>query len=125
MGTSYWISVITALASMPLIIFLTGLAVFKLGRGYNTPKAWKNPEIQRFASRTCGKLFMIMATPAMLFVAIICIIIIAVNGGSITAGGWSIDLTGVLIQTVAIIPPIVITQMKLSKYFDKNGNRRF
>ena len=116
---------IAALLSAPLLLliyFVTGLIVFKLGRGYNSlGRAMASREAQTFAARYAGASFMKLSAIAFVPVTALSVasFILRENETLHNILFWVSFAIAMIIPVIVI----VLTELTLRKHFDKEGRR--
>jgi len=105
---------------LPIAELFTGLLLYKTGRGFNTPRAWKNPAVQAFAARHCGRL-MLRLMPLSVIITAIAVVLMFAFSGSMDAV-LSIFLATMFIpQMIFLLIPFLVTSRVLKRNFDKTG----
>ena len=107
---------------IPLLVFVSGLLMRKGGpkkinwwMGYRTSMSSKNKETWVFAHIYCGKLMVVLGAVLILLSTVAAIF---TERSTFTIG----IMVGA--QMVAVVIPIIPTEIALRKAFDKNGERR-
>ena len=106
--------------SGPLFYIIIGILLIKMGRGYNSlSRAMASMEAQNFASRYFGRksiqMSLIFAVPSIILG--ILTLILHENEALLSVVFW----VWIVLFTLLPIIGIVLTELKLRKYFDKNG----
>ena len=121
----FWVSMFFMVLLCPVTVIVLGiLFVRKTPRrnnpafGYRSRMSTKNDATWKYAHMVCGKLWFILGA-IMLPFSIAAILFFF--GGSEDQVGMAGSII-VVVQSVLIAVPIIITEVALRKRFDKNGN---
>ena len=88
--------------------------------GYRTPMSMKNEETWEYANRFFGKLWFIFGIPVGVISIIVLFFFIGKDKDTVGFAGMIICY----VQLVAMLLPVIPTELALRRRFDKYGNRR-
>ena len=120
MSTTEWIAIVGAMLILPVIIIPVSIIMTRLGRGFNTfSRAALTRQAQIFAAKMCGGMLLRFGLIMLVFI---------LAGGGIgfaflesetvtTAILWAI----IVVPTVLIIIPVILTELAVRRHFDKDG----
>ena len=114
------ILVIATCFGMILLFSVLGAVMRKKGRGYNSlGRAMASIEAQNFAARYCGgKLILLSAIAAIPTIALTILMIVLHENETLTQIVFWVSLA---VSLAIPLAAIILTEVKLRRYFDKNG----
>jgi len=104
-----------------LVFAIAGPKKINYIMGYRTPRSMKNLETWQFGNRTAGTYM--WRTGVILLIGSLIALFAVINASEqvIQTAGMII----IIIHGVMVFGAVILTEIKLRKYFDRNGNRKF
>lgn len=127
---NFWIFMFVMNLLTPLVMIIFGYIYSKKPpqkpkskfaySGYRTPMSMKNEETWEYANRFFGKLWFRFGIAVGLISIIVLFFFIGKDKDTVGFAGMIICY----VQLVAILLPVIPTELALRRRFDKNGNRK-
>ena len=126
---NFWIFMLVMNLLTPLVMIIYGrvfekkppkIARSKFAFGYRTVMSMRNEETWEYAHRFFGKLWFRFGIAVGLISIIVLFFFIGKDKDTVGSAGMIICY----VQLVAMLLPVIPTELALRRRFDKNGNRR-
>jgi len=127
---NFWIFMFVMNLLTPLVMIIFGYIYSKKPpqkpkskfaySGYRTPMSMKNEETWEYANRFFGKLWFRFGIAVGLISIIVLFFFIGKDKDTVGFAGMIICY----VQLIAMLLPVIPTELALRRRFDKNGNRR-
>ena len=123
----FWWFMLACSMLIPLTMIVGGIAMDKRSPkrissvyGYRTPRSMKNMDTWQFAHRYCGRLWLIVGALITAPSVLALIPFIGKSDDVISV----VAVVILVVQTVAMMIPLIPTEAALKRTFDENGNRK-
>lgn len=126
---NFWIFMFVMNLLIPLVMIIYGrvfekkppqIAISKFAFGYRTVMSMRNEETWEYAHRFFGKLWFRFGIAVGLISIIVLFFFIGKDKDTVGFAGMIICY----VQLVAMLLPVIPTELALRRRFDKNGNRK-
>ena len=114
-------AILLMLFIMPAIVFPVGFYMHKTGRGFETEKGWKNPQLKAFAGHFCGRAILRLM-PLYMGITVAAAVMSIIWRENETLVFWITVGTTIGPQTLLMLVPVISTHKAIKRNFDDDGN---